>query len=180
MNLIRFYGFNVGFFTSFQRFHEFYIREKHPEIKVIRKTLTEIHEQAKLGPYNELMMYVNKHLYSMHAFHHFSIYRNDIEVTVVYFRSGYAPSQYPTQNEWDARYLVEKSTAIKCPSIQYQLAGTKKVQQALAKKDILKRFLTDETKIRQITETFMGLYSMDEGTKEGTEALRAVLTHPHK
>lgn len=39
-----------------QRFHEFYIRQTHPEIKVLRKTLTEIHEQGTLGPRLELLM----------------------------------------------------------------------------------------------------------------------------
>lgn len=45
-----------AFSLSLQKFHEFYIRETHPEIKVIRKNLTEIHVQAKLGPKNELIM----------------------------------------------------------------------------------------------------------------------------
>lgn len=39
-----------------QRFHEFEIRTKYPEINVIRKTLTQIHEDGKLGPANELLM----------------------------------------------------------------------------------------------------------------------------
>lgn len=37
---------------------EYYIRKKHPEIKVIRRTFTELHQQVKLGPNNELLMYV--------------------------------------------------------------------------------------------------------------------------
>lgn len=105
---------------------------------------------------------------------------NNIEVTVVYFRAGYEPGHYPSQNEWDARFLIEKSAAIKCPSIQYHLAGTKKVQQALAKPGILKRFLTDDAKIKAITNTFTGLYSMDNNTDDGQEALRMVLTDPAK
>lgn len=144
-----------------QRFHEFYIRQTHPEIKVIRRTLTEIHHQAELGANNELLI-------------------NKLEVSVVYFRAGYEPGHYPTQNEWDARYLIEKSAAIKCPSIHYHLAGTKKVQQALAKPGILKRFLTDDTKIKAITNTFTGLYSMDSNTEDGQNALRMVLTDPAK
>jgi len=54
------------------------------------------------------------------------------EVGVIYFRCGYHPDQYPTEREWDARLMMERSLAIKCPSIQYHLAGTKKIQQALA------------------------------------------------
>ena len=120
----------------------------------------------------------------------------------MYFRAGYEPGHYPSQNEWDARYLIEKSGAIKCPSIHYHLAGTKKVQQALAKPGmhiivddkreflikifiyfvpgILKRFLTDDIKIKAITDIFTGLYSMDSNTDEGQNALRMVLTDPAK
>jgi hypothetical protein len=41
--------------------------------------------------------------------------------------------QYPTEREWDARLMMERSMAIKCPSIQYHLAGTKKIQQELVR-----------------------------------------------
>lgn len=46
----------IVFSSSFQRFHEFFIRERHPEIRVVRKTLTQIHQEASLGPNKELMM----------------------------------------------------------------------------------------------------------------------------
>lgn len=49
------------------------------------------------------------------------------EVAVVYYRSGYSPDQYHTNKEWETRLMLERSKAIKCPSIQYHLAGTKKV-----------------------------------------------------
>lgn len=101
-------------------------------------------------------------------------------MSVVYFRAGYEPGHYPTQNEWHARYIVEKSFAIKCPSIHYHLAGTKKVQQALAKPGILNRFLTDEIKIKAITNIFTGLYSLDSNTEEGQNALKMALTDPSK
>ena len=42
-------------------------------------------------------------------------------------RCGYHPDQYPSQREWDARLMMERSRAIKSPSIHYHLAGTKKV-----------------------------------------------------
>lgn len=49
------------------------------------------------------------------------------EVAVVYFRSGYDPSGYHGPGEWAARLMIERSLAIKCPSVHYHLAGTKKV-----------------------------------------------------
>lgn len=45
---------------------------------------------------------------------------------------------------------------------------------------ILKRFLTDDIKIKAITDIFTGLYSMDSNTDEGQNALRMVLTDPAK
>lgn len=105
---------------------------------------------------------------------------NGIEVTVVYFRSGYEPGQYLCENDWTARLLIERSLAIKCPSINYHLAGTKKVQQALAKPGILKRFITDDIKIKTISDIFTGLYSMDSNTEDGQKAFGMVLIDPSK
>jgi hypothetical protein len=58
------------------------------------------------------------------------------QVAVIYFRCGYHPDQYPSEREWEARLMMERSLAIKSPSIQYHLAGTKKVQQELARPGI--------------------------------------------
>lgn len=49
------------------------------------------------------------------------------KVAVVYYRAGYTPDHYHSEAEWSARLLIERSKAIKCPNIQYHLAGTKKV-----------------------------------------------------
>ena len=48
--------------------------------------------------------------------------------SVVYFRAGYTPDDYPTDLEWEARELLERSAATKCPTLAYHLAGTKKVR----------------------------------------------------
>lgn len=77
-------------------------------------------------------------------------------VSVVYYRCGYEPGQYHTQKEWDVRLLIERSLAIKCPTIQYHLAGTKKVQQALAKPGVISRFLKNERTCAEIKEIFTG------------------------
>lgn len=54
-------------------------------------------------------------------------FSDNLEVAVVYYRTGYQVEAYPTEKEWQVRLLIERSRAIKCPSIQYHLAGTKKV-----------------------------------------------------
>jgi hypothetical protein len=79
----------------------------------------------------------------------------------LYFRSGYAPEQYPSEAEWKARLTLERSRAIKCPSIHYHLAGTKKVQQQLAAPGVLERFV-DRKVADRIRAVFTGLYPLDE------------------
>lgn len=103
-------------------------------------------------------------------------------MSVVYYRTGYEVEAYPTEKEWSIRLLIERSRAIKCPSIQYHLAGTKKVlnhkkiklkklkllispfefqmQQVLNNPKILKKYL-DENEVMQIQNVFVGLYSLD-------------------
>ncbi|XP_032523836.2 glutathione synthetase-like isoform X2 [Danaus plexippus] len=125
-----------------QRFHEFEISEKRPDIMIYRKTLNEIYEETRLNEKKQLIL-------------------EDRPVAVVYYRSGYEPAQYPTTKEWDARLRVEKSSAIKCPSIHYQLAGTKKVQQALAAPGVLEKFMGAGATTGRVRDIFAGLYSLD-------------------
>jgi glutathione synthase len=82
-------------------------------------------------------------------------------VSVVYFRAGYAPNDYPSEAEWRARLLMEQSSAIKCPSISYHLVGTKKIQQELAKPNVLERFLDNKEDIAKLRKSFAGLWSLD-------------------
>ena len=42
--------------------------------------------------------------------------------------------------DWNARLMLERSRAIKCPSAALHLAGTKKVQQVLASPGVLERY----------------------------------------
>ena len=65
-------------------------------------------------------------------------------------RCGYHPDQYPSESEWAARLMMERSRAIKSPSIHYHLAGTKKVQQELAKPGQVERFLGDKVTIMNV------------------------------
>jgi len=122
-----------------QRFHEFEIRRQNPNVKVIRRNLTQLALTARLGSNMELIV-------------------SNYVVSVVYYRCGYEPGQYHTRKEWDARLLIERSLAIKCPSIQYHLAGTKKVQQTLAKPGMIVRFLKDEETAAKVKEIFTGKY----------------------
>ena len=103
---------------------------------------------------------------------------NKYEVTVVYLRAGYSPSEYEDQTAWDARLQLERSAAIKCPSILLQLAGTKKVQQVLATPNSphLKHFLPGDQKAAEVLKTFAPIYPLDK-SEAGLEA-RKLATSP--
>ncbi|XP_076249666.1 glutathione synthetase isoform X2 [Calliopsis andreniformis] len=143
-----------------QRFHEFEIRKLNSDIKVIRRSLRQLVSEAKLGPNKELIV------------------GNQV-VSVVYFRSGYEVEAYPTEQEWAVRLLIERSRAIKCPSIHYHLAGTKKVQQSLAYPNALNTLLEDDGTVKQIQDVFAGLYSL-EFNNEGETIIEKAMSEPKK
>ncbi|XP_026674693.1 glutathione synthetase-like [Ceratina calcarata] len=145
-----------------QRLHEFEIRKQNPDVKVVRRSLTQLSVTARLGSRRELMVDGN------------------YVVSVVYYRSGYEPGQYPTEKEWETRLLIERSLAIKCPTIQYHLAGTKKVQQVLAKPGVVCKFLENEqTECAEINKIFTGLYALD-FDEHGEAAIEMGIANPDK
>lgn len=85
------------------------------------------------------------------------------EVTTVYLRGFYGPKDYPDQRAWDARTHLERSAAIKCPTVLSQLSGCKKVQQVLAQGlEHLTHFLPNvDTKIiEELRDTFAPQYDL--------------------
>ncbi|QIW98435.1 hypothetical protein AMS68_003953 [Peltaster fructicola] len=100
------------------------------------------------------------------------------EVATVYFRAGYAPSEYETAESWTARHHLERSRAVKCPSVLLQLAGTKKVQQVLATPHSphLDRFLPNKADADIVRSTFAPIYPLDK-SEAGLEA-RKLATNP--
>lgn len=104
---------------------------------------------------------------------------DDSEVAVIYMRAGYEPTQYHSQNEWDARLLMERSLAIKCPSIHYHLAGTKKVQQALAKPNTIDKYLPSPDLVETVHDIFTGLYSLD-FDEYGEQAVEMAIANPDR
>lgn len=119
-------------------------------MRVIRRTLAEVAAEAKL---RDRQLFIGEQA-----------------VSVVYYRSGYAPADYPSEAEWMARLLLERSSAVKCPSISYHLAGAKKIQQELAKPGVLERFMPDREVARKVRKSFAGLWSLEgEGSAQVIE-----------
>lgn len=102
------------------------------------------------------------------------------EVAVVYFRAGYGPQDYPDTTAWQARLHIERSNAIKCPTILTQLAGAKKVQQVLAtpkslEPSALKRFMAaSPSDLEDIQKTFTNIFPFD-SSPAGLEARKLAL-----
>jgi glutathione synthetase len=149
--------------TVDQRMLEFRLWQNH-RIPVMRLTLTAAHEQLALNEETGALTIAAD---------------DDKEVAVVYFRAGYAPTDYMDGDdgvEWQARELMERSRATKCPSLGYHLAGTKKIQQALARPGILERFISDKDDGKLMRSAFAGLYSLgDDAGPDDLEAVRQVV-----
>jgi len=97
------------------------------------------------------------------------------EVTTLYFRAGYSPAEYTSSESWEARLHLERSAAIKCPSILTHLAGSKKIQQILATPSSphLERFLSSTSSaafIDRVRATFAAIYPLDD-TEAGKHAI---------
>ncbi|KAJ9089760.1 Glutathione synthetase [Entomophthora muscae] len=129
-------------------------------IIVIRKTLLQAKQDVHLGPDDKL-------------------YIDTQEISVVYFRSGYSPDDYPSAVEWEARLILEKSRAVKCPNIAYHLTGSKKIQQVLAQPGVLERFISDPQHLDLIRQCFAGLYPLDY-SPEGDAAFQKALQSPSR
>jgi glutathione synthetase len=89
------------------------------------------------------------------------------EVTTVYYRAGYAPTEYVSDRDWKARSQVESSKAIKCPTVLTQLAGLKKVQQVLATPPTAQTntlspfFKANPEEEALVRKTFVPMYPLD-------------------
>ncbi|KAJ7624993.1 hypothetical protein DFH06DRAFT_1285286 [Mycena polygramma] len=110
---------------------------------------------------------------------------NNIEISTVYFRAGYTPTDYPTASQYSTRFLLERSKAIKCPSIALQLAGGKKVQQVLTQPGVLERFLGDAVPAAHIAElrsSWMGMWGLDEeaGVQKAREMAGRLVLKPQR
>jgi glutathione synthetase len=131
-----------------QRWIESVLYEKN--IHVIRRTLAQVAQTARLDSDAKCFINVEGE----------GLGHKEAPVSVVYFRAGYTPVDFPTEAEWDARLLLEKSKSIKSPTLAYHLVGTKKVQQVLAQPNVLERFVSKE-EANQLRSVMTGLYPLD-------------------
>ncbi|KZT69583.1 glutathione synthase [Daedalea quercina L-15889] len=147
-----------------QRWLEYELLEKHG-IHVVRQTLHQLGESATIDPLTRILQI-------MPPSGLLSDGSTSVEISTVYFRAGYTPTDYPTPAYYDTRYLLESSRAIQCPSIQLQLAGGKKVQQVLTSPGVLEHFLSDAARwgadaftsaeLQELRSSWMEMWGLDE------------------
>lgn len=132
-------------------------------VRVIRKTLSEIKHEGSVDD----------------ASGRLSI--GGTPISVAYLRSGYAPTDYPEESDWEGRRLLELSTVCKCPDLPQQLSGTKRVQQDLCKPGVLERFLEGEGDAagvaKQIRQCFAGQWTLEDlgGAKDKSAEIEKVI-----
>ncbi|UZJ51042.1 hypothetical protein CBS101457_000362 [Exobasidium rhododendri] len=141
-----------------QRLIEYELLEKH-SIRVERATFKQLEGGASLAGPSRTLQYSRPKSAS-----------KPLEISVVYFRAGYSPADYPSEAEWQTRLTLERSQAIKCPTIALQLAGAKKVQQVLSNPKVLEAFVKDPIKgkvwtdeqVNSLQGSFMPMFGMEE------------------
>lgn len=143
-----------------QRLIEQALDNIEPTVKLRRRTMSYVGEHGTLTEDNRFLL-------------------DGEEVAVFYYRTGYVPDQFKTDFDWEAKLNAELSKAIVCPSIGWHLAGSKKVQQELARPGVLEKFISDPKKVAAIRSTFTGLYSL-ELDQEGDKMASRAIANPEK
>lgn len=106
------------------------------------------------------------------------LYYKNHEVSVVYYRSAYGPSEFEKSETWECRTVLESTLAIKCPSLLTQLSGSKKIQQLLTNSKNLSKFLS-ESECHEISDTFCKIYPLDNSV-EGEHAKKLAFERPEE
>nr|CCC91505.1 putative glutathione synthetase [Trypanosoma congolense IL3000] len=126
------------------------VLEEH-HIHFIFRTLQELHMSMKLH-------YINPNQPPL------AVVDGKYPVAVAYFRSTYVPGDLPTDAAWATRLDLERSSAIKCPSIPHHLLTFKKMQQLFCDMDrvlVPIAFRGDSDKARRLKRHFVPQYSLN-------------------
>ena len=105
------------------------------------------------------------------------LYYRGHQVSIAYFRTGYAPRQYLSDDAWQARNLIEASTAVSVPSARTQLANTKLIQLVLSEEEQLKRFVDAPTAAR-LAKSCVAFTKLDAAYGGATSGKEYALANP--
>lgn len=150
-----------------QRWLEYELLERH-DIKTHRISLPQVPDLITLDSETRALVYHPPYAQDTQT-----------EISTVYFRAGYGPGDYPTELEWASRTTLERSKAIKCPSVITQLAGAKKIQQVLTMEGVVERFLPVPEVASRVRGTFAAIHPLD-SSAAGLAARELALNAPEK
>ena len=104
-----------------------------------------------------------------------------VKVSLVYFDSGDKEEDYPDEDSWKARELIELSTAIKVPDINTFLTSLKVFQYYLTKPDVIMHYNHNDLIINDILRFFGGIYYVPDLEKEKmSELFTKIQGEPNK
>ncbi|SCU90927.1 LADA_0F07140g1_1 [Lachancea dasiensis] len=145
-----------------QRILEYILLEEYG-VKSVRMTIHEIHTKTKVDDQSKRLYYEP----------------TGEEISVVYFRAGYSPQDFLSDQDWQNRLQLETSYAIKAPNLLTQLAGAKKIQQILTDDSVLAKFLDDAADRKKLSDSFVKIYPMD-CSEQGIEAKKMAFATPQR
>jgi len=103
------------------------------------------------------------------------------KVSMVYFNSGDKEEDYPDEDSWNGRELVELSTAIKVPDINLFLTSLRIFQYYLSKPGVIMHYNYTELILNDILRFFGGIYYVPDLEKEKqTELFNKIQSEPNK
>ena len=140
-----------------QRPIEIRLFEEH-RIRVRRVTIESLVDKLSLGTKQELLV-------------------DGEEIAVAYFRAGYNENDYPRENEWKMRAIIEQSIAVSVPSLALHLATFKSIQQRLCEPGVVEKYIKDASIVKRIRATFAEQIPLD-GSDRAQEAIALVRKNP--
>ena len=106
---------------------------------------------------------------------------NESKISLIYFNSGDKEEDYPDEDSWKGRELIELSTAVKVPDINTFLTSFKVFHYYLSKPDIIMHYNYNDLIINDILRFFGGIYYIPDLDKEKqTELFNKIKSEPNK
>ena len=102
-------------------------------------------------------------------------------ISMFYFRAAYCEGDYPDEESWQGRELIELSTAIKIPDINTFLTTFKVFQYELSKPQIMMHYCQNDLIINDILRFFGGIYYLrDMDAEKQKELLSKIKDNPNQ
>ena len=149
----------TNIFDQYSLSDELYNKYK---ISSIRMTLEEIKEKCTQDENGNLLL-------------------NDKLISLFYFRASYCENDFPNDEAWQGRELIELSTAIKVPDINTFLTTFKIFQYELSKPQIVMHYIQNELIINDILRFFGNIYYVRDMSPENiTDLFNKIKSSPEK